>query len=106
MIATALNGSTFQWSPTSDGLAGKASLVTNAPTASKFSLVSTPDRHLILFGTEKTVGTASSQDPLLYVFHHKKILILTNHGPRTLQGHFVYKMDLRLSVLIKHVVKF
>jgi hypothetical protein len=39
MIATALDGSTFQWSPTSDGLAGKASAVTNAPTASKFSLV-------------------------------------------------------------------
>jgi len=47
LIATALNGSTFQWSPTTDGLTGKASLVTNAPTTSKFSLVSTPDRHLI-----------------------------------------------------------
>jgi len=68
MIATALNGSTFQWSPTTDGLSGKASLVTNAPTASKFSLVSTPDRHLILFGTEKTIGTQSSQDPLLLRF--------------------------------------
>ena len=41
MIATALDGSTFQWSPTSDGLAGKASAVTGAPTASKFSLVYT-----------------------------------------------------------------
>ncbi len=68
LIATTLNGSTFQWSPTSDGLTGKASLVTNAPTTSKFSLVSTPDRHLILFGTEKTVGTGSSQDPLLLRF--------------------------------------
>jgi hypothetical protein len=68
LIATVLNGKTFQWSPTTDGLSGKASAVTNAPTTSKFSLVSTPDRHLILFGTEKTVGTASSQDPLLLRF--------------------------------------
>ena len=30
--------------------------------------MSTPDRHLILFGTEKTVGTGSSQDPLLLRF--------------------------------------
>ena len=68
LIATVLNGSTYQWSPTTDGLSGKASLVTNAPTTSKFSLVSTPDRHLVLFGTESTVGTASSQDPLLLRF--------------------------------------
>ncbi len=68
LIATVLDGSTYQWSPTTDGLSGKASLVTNAPTASKFSLVSTPDRHLILFGTEKTIGTGSSQDPLLLRF--------------------------------------
>ena len=68
LIATVLDGSTYQWSPTTNGLSGKASLVTNAPTASKFSLVSTPDRHLILFGTEKTIGTGSSQDPLLLRF--------------------------------------
>ena len=72
LIATVLNGSTFQWSPTSDGLTGKASLVTNAPTTSKFSLVSTPDRHLILFGTESTIGTGSSQDPLLLRFSNQE----------------------------------
>ena len=68
LIATVLNGSTFQWSPTNDTLSGKASLVANAPTTSKFSLVSTPDRHLVLFGTESTIGTGSSQDPLLLRF--------------------------------------
>ena len=68
LIATVLNGSTYQWSPTTDGLSGKASLVASAPTTSKFSLVSTPDRHLILFGTEKTIGLGSSQDPLLLRF--------------------------------------
>lgn len=68
LIATVLNGATYQWSPTTDTLSGKASLVANAPTTSKFSLVSTPDRHLILFGTEKTIGTGTSQDPLLLRF--------------------------------------
>jgi len=68
LIATVLNGATYQWSPTTDTLSGKASLVSGAPTTSKFSLVSTPDRHLILFGTEKTIGTGSSQDPLLLRF--------------------------------------
>ena len=68
LIATVLNGSTFQWSPTNDTFSGKASLVANAPTTSKFSLVSTPDRHLVLFGTESTIGTGSSQDPLLLRF--------------------------------------
>ena len=72
LIATVLNGSTYQWSPTTDGLTGKASPVTNAPTVSKFSLVSTPDRHLILFGTEETIGTGSSQDPLLLRFSNQE----------------------------------
>ena len=72
LIATVLDGSTYQWSPTTDGLSGKASLVTNAPTTSKFSLVSTPDRHLILFGTESTIGTGSSQDPLLLRFSNQE----------------------------------
>ena len=72
LIATVLDGSTYQWSPTTDGLTGKASLVTNAPTTSKFSLVSTPDRHLVLFGTEKTIGTGSSQDPLLLRFSNQE----------------------------------
>jgi hypothetical protein len=67
LIATVLNGGTFQWD-TSVGLATRAAAVTNAPTASRLSLISTPDRHLLIMGTESTIGTATSQDDLLIRF--------------------------------------
>ena len=67
LIATVLNGGTFQWD-TSAGVSTRASAVANAPTASRLSLVSTPDRHLVIMGTENTIGTNSSQDDLLIRF--------------------------------------
>jgi len=67
LIATALNGGTFKWD-TSAGVTTRAVAVTNAPTASRLSLVSTPDRHLIVLGTENTIGTTNSQDDLLIRF--------------------------------------
>jgi hypothetical protein len=67
LIATALNGGTFKWD-TSAGVSTRAVAVTNAPTASRLSLVSTPDRHLIILGTENTIGTTNSQDDLLIRF--------------------------------------
>tara|TARA_R110002020_G_scaffold221527_2_gene429614 strand:+ start:7551 stop:9377 length:1827 start_codon:yes stop_codon:yes gene_type:complete len=67
LIATALNGGTFKWD-TSAGVSTRCTAVTNAPTASRLSLVSTPDRHLLIMGTEKTIGTTTSQDDLLIRF--------------------------------------
>ena len=67
LIATALNGGAFIWD-TSSGTGTRATAITNAPTASRLSLVSTPDRHLLFFGTESTIGTTSSQDNLLLRF--------------------------------------
>jgi hypothetical protein len=67
LIAVVLNGGAFEWSPDS-GVSTRATAITNAPTASRLSLVSTPDRHLLFFGTESTVGTISSQDDLLLRF--------------------------------------
>ena len=58
------NDSTYLWD-TSAGLANnRMTAVTNAPTASVTGLVSTPDRHLICFGTEITIGTPSTQDTM------------------------------------------
>jgi len=67
LIATVLNGGTFRWD-TSVGVLTRASAVANAPTASRLSLVSTPDRHLVILGTENTIGDNSTQDDLLIRF--------------------------------------
>ena len=47
---------------------------TSVPSKSLFSLISTPDRHLCLFGTEETIGTASSQDPMLVRFSDQETI--------------------------------
>ena len=71
LIATVLNGGAFEWSPTS-GVSTRATAITGAPTASRLSLVSTPDRHLLFFGTENTIGTTGSQDDLLLRFSNQE----------------------------------
>ena len=96
LIATIANGKTFTWNggaadptsqrasvstPSTDGsLTGAnspfATLIgTNSdgaavgnPTKSRLTLVSPTTRHLIHFGTEETIGDASSQDDLLIRF--------------------------------------
>jgi hypothetical protein len=63
LIATIADGASFEWD--SDGSTStRATLITSAPTASRLSLVSTPDRHLVYFGTETTIGTTSTQDDM------------------------------------------
>ena len=79
MIATVLNGGTYIWD-TSVGVSTRASALANAPTASRLSLVSTPDRHLVLFGTENIIGDATSQDDLLLRFSDQENI--TQYTPR------------------------
>jgi hypothetical protein len=67
LIATQLNGGTYRWD-TSSGTSTRATIVANAPTRSRLSLVSSPDRHLILFGTETIIGDPAKQDDLLLRF--------------------------------------
>ena len=71
LIATVLDGGTFIWD-TSNGLAVRAITLSNAPTASRFSLVSTDTRHLLIFGTETTIGTPATQDDLLLRFSDRE----------------------------------
>ncbi len=69
LIALIYNGPCFEWdgSPT-NAVNTRATIIPNAPTASRHVLVSTPDRHLVFFGTETTVGSSSTQDDLFIRF--------------------------------------
>ena len=71
LVATVLNGGAFRWD-TSSGVATRAAAITNAPTRSRLSLVSTPDRHLLFFGTQPTIGGTNAQDDLLLRFSDKE----------------------------------
>jgi len=65
LIATISDGSTFEWNSNAIGATSiRATIVSGAPTATQFTLVSTPDRHLVCFGTETTIGTTSTQDDM------------------------------------------
>ena len=70
LIATVLNGGTFKWD-LSAGVGTRAVAIPNAPTKSRSNLVSTPDRHLLLFGTQPTIGTVG-QDDLLIRFSNQE----------------------------------
>jgi hypothetical protein len=67
MVCQLCEGPTYYWDASS-GVTTRAAPVSNGPTKSQFALVSTPDRHLVVFGTETTIGTASTQDPMFVRF--------------------------------------
>ena len=69
LIALIHNSAVFEWdADLANATATRATIISGAPTASRDMLVSTPDRHLVLFGTETTIGTTSSQDDMFIRF--------------------------------------
>jgi len=78
LIAQLVDGSVYQWSPSSPSI-DRATVISGAPTKSKYALVSTPDRHLVCFGTETILGTPSSQDPMYVRFSNQEDI--TNFVP-------------------------
>lgn len=71
LILQLVDGGIYRWD-TSAGIGTRAVAIPNAPTKSKYALVSTPDRHLVCFGTESTIGTPSSQDPMFVRFSNQE----------------------------------
>ena len=68
LLALASNGSLFKWDKSAGQTTRAALASSNAPTASRHLILSTPDRHIILMGTETTVGTSTTQDDLFLRF--------------------------------------
>ena len=63
-LACRFNGGLYTWD-TSAGLSSNlAAVLSNAPTTSRFMMISGDDRHVILFGTETTIATSSTQDDM------------------------------------------
>src|SRR6056300_1337206 len=70
LIATIKDSKTFVWDPvtTNPQLETRATIMTGAPTASRSTIVSDRDRHVVHLGTETTIGTTSTQDPMFIRF--------------------------------------
>ena len=69
LIALIHNGECFQWDgDAANATATRATIISGAPTASRDMLVSTPDRHLVFFGTETTIGDKTTQDDMFIRF--------------------------------------
>ena len=67
LVCQLCNGKTYYWD-TSAGVTARAVVQAGAPTYSRFSLVSTPDRHLVCFGTETTIGDPTTLDNMFVRF--------------------------------------
>jgi len=69
LIALIHNSAVFEWdSNATNATSIRATIISGAPTASRDMLVSTPDRHLVLFGTETTIGDTTTQDEMFIRF--------------------------------------
>ena len=75
LIALITDSACFEWdSDLTNAVNTRATILSGAPTASRDMLVSTPDRHLLFFGTETTIGDPTTQDPLFIRFSSQESL--------------------------------
>ena len=79
LIALIYNGKCFEWNAAAvNATSIRATVLPNAPTASRHVLVSTPDRHLVFFGTESTVGDPTTQDDMFIRFSSQESIDQTD----------------------------
>ena len=94
LVATIKNGSTFEWDPIaadSNALNTRATIVANAPTAAVMSIVSDRDRHLLILGTETTIGQAGTQDKMFIRFSDQENL--SDYTPTSVNTAGTFRLD-------------
>ena len=98
LVATIFNGKTFTWNagatvPRAIRASTSTSgfTTTNNPTATRFTIVSDRDRHLFHFGTETTVGDASTQDPMFVRFSDQENL--DEYAPTAVNTAGTFRLD-------------
>src|SRR6056300_100970 len=94
LIATVKNGETFEWDPitaNSNALNTRATVVANAPTASVMSLVSDRDRHLLMLGTETTIGSPGTQDKMFIRFSDQENI--SEYAPTSVNTAGTFRLD-------------
>jgi hypothetical protein len=94
LIATVKNGRSFSWNPINSNpsaLTTRAVVISNAPTASVMSLVSDRDRHLIMFGTETTIGTPATQDKMFIRFSDQENI--SDYTPTSVNTAGTFRLD-------------
>jgi hypothetical protein len=68
-ICLIVDGEVFEWnSAATNATDSRATIISGAPTASRHMIVSTPDRHLVFYGTETTIGDKTTQDDMFVRF--------------------------------------
>jgi hypothetical protein len=94
LIATIKNNKTFEWNPINSNpfaLTTRATVVSGAPTKSVMSLVSDRDRHLLMLGTETTIGSTSTQDKMFIRFSDQENI--SEYAPTSVNTAGTFRID-------------
>jgi hypothetical protein len=100
LVATVKNGKTFQWDPINsepNALTTRATIVNGAPTKSVMSIVSERDRHLIVLGTETTIGNPSNQDPMFIRFSDQEDI--SDYAPTSVNTAGTFRLDSGIKIV-------
>jgi hypothetical protein len=102
LIATISGGATFEWDPNAGaGVNTRATIIAGNPTKTILTRVSDRDRHLIHFGTETTIGSLSSFDPMFIRFSDQEDIEIYEPTSTNTAGTFRLDNGSRIVTAVK-----